>query len=445
VYYNEYLNLKRELSNGIKTSKDYEKSLHNLLNKIIIDIQQKNIDGDVKKVIDIVDNVKNIEVPAPVKKRFDNILLNESEIAQRKTILNSKPRVLYCVVTSLCNIKCIMCQIIKQKWELPERAISEINDLMPYLEIVKWQGGEVFLYKHFEQLMDAAGKNNVSQEIVTNGLLLNERVINKLLNYNVDLYISVDGLTKNVYESIRVGADFDLLINNLQLLKEIKSGFTNHVMNLGLNVLVMKKNIDQIEFYPEFAYKYGFKKLCVNAFGPDFISDENIFHYNKNREFEIKIMHIKEKLLKKCADLNIELFDCLPVFKQEECINENLKKHEIENDEHQNKINNTTANDIKSKISEDKVMLCHIPWQKIFIDSDGTINPECFCDRNNPVGNIDKDKIADIWNGKIMQEYRTIISNESYHSRCSKNCVTGITHIKALKNIINPNLFWWYK
>lgn len=241
MYYNEYLNLKRELSNGIKTSKDYEKSLHNLLNKIIIDIQQKNIDGDVKKVIDIVDNVKNIEIPAPVKKRFDNILLNESEIAQRKTILNSKPRVLYCVVTSLCNIKCIMCQIIKQKWELPERAISEINDLMPYLEIVKWQGGEVFLYKHFEQLMDAAGKNNVSQEIVTNGLLLNERVINKLLNYNVDLYISVDGLTKDVYESIRVGADFDLLINNLQLLKEIKSGFTNHVMNLGLNVLVMKK------------------------------------------------------------------------------------------------------------------------------------------------------------------------------------------------------------
>lgn len=445
MYYNEYLNLKRELSNGIKTLKDYEKSLHSLLNKIIVDLQQKNIDGDVKKVIDIVNSVKNIEVPAQVKKRFDNILLNESEIAQRKTILNSKPRVLYCVVTSLCNIKCIMCQIIKQKWELPERAISEINDLMPYLEIVKWQGGEVFLYKHFEQLMDAAGKNNVSQEIVTNGLLLNERVINKLINYNVDLYISVDGLTKDIYESIRVGADFDLLINNLQLLKEIKSGYTDHVMNLGLNVLVMKKNIDQIEFYPEFAYKYGFKKLCVNAFGPDFISDENIFHYNKNKEFEIKIMQIKEKLLNKCKDLNIELFDCLPTFQQQESVIENFKKDEIENDERQNKINNVDINDVKSKISEDKVMLCHIPWQKIFIDSDGTINPECFCDRNNPAGNIDKDKIADIWNGKIMQEYRTIIANESYHSRCSKNCVTGITHIKALKNIINPNLFWWYK
>ena len=445
MYYNEYLSLKRDLSNGSKTLKDYEKSLHSLINKIIIDVQQKNIDGDIKKVIDIVNSVKNIEVPTAAKRRFDNILLNESEIAERKTVLKSKPRVLYCVVTSLCNIKCIMCHIIKQKWELPERAISEIIELMPYLEIVKWQGGEVFLYKHFEQLMDAAGKNNVSQEIVTNGLLLNERVINKLLNYNVDLYISVDGLTKDVYEAIRVGANFDLLMNNLKLLKEIKSGFTNHVMNLGLNVLVMKKNIDQIEFYPEFANKYGFKKLCVNAFGPDFISDENIFHYNKNKEFEIKIMQIKEKLLNKCRDLNIELFDCLPTFQKEASVITDFKKDEIENDEHKNKINNADINDTNSKAKEDNIMLCHIPWQKIFIDSDGTINPECFCDRNNPVGNIGKDKISDIWNGGIMQEYRNIIANESYHARCAKNCVTGITHIKALKNIINPNLFWWYK
>jgi hypothetical protein len=62
----------------------------------------------------------------------------------------------------------------------------------------------------------------------------------------------------------------------------------------------MKKNIDQIEYFPEFAFKYGFTRLCVNPFGPDFISEKIIFHYNKNFDFESKIKNIKYKLSEKC-------------------------------------------------------------------------------------------------------------------------------------------------
>ncbi len=442
MYYNEYLNLKSDLEKGYKTAKDYEKSLQKLINKIIVDIQKRNIEGDVQKVISIIDNVKTIEVPLEIKKRFDNILLNESEIAERKTILKSKARVLYCVVTTLCNVKCIMCRIIKNQWELPEHAIDEIVELMPYLENVKWQGGEVFLYKHFERLLDEAGKNDVSQEIVTNGLLLNERIIKKLVNYNVDLYISIDGLTKDVYESIRVGADFDLLINNLSIMKRIQTDYSNHVMNLGLNVLVMKKNLDQIEFFPEFAVKYGFRKLCINALGPDFISDENIFHYNKNKDFEIRIMKIKEQLSKKSKELNLELFDCLPTFDNIDSVSNNLIKDETEYKTHQNEFGNSVINNEKFGMKPNNAMLCHIPWQKIFIDSYGIITPECFCDKNNYLGNIAEDKIADIWNGKIMQEYRNILAGKMCNLKCSKNCINGITHSKSLKDVINPNLFW---
>lgn len=437
MYYSEYLNLKADFEKKNISRPDYEKSLSVLINKIITDLQQNNINGHTKKALGIINDSRKIEIPDIIKKRFDNILLNEEEIALRKTVLKSKPRVLYCVVTSLCNIKCIMCQIIKKKWELPERAVDEIIELMPYLEIVKWQGGEVFLYKRFEELMDHAGRNNVCQEIVTNGLLLNENIITKLVKYNVDLYISAEGITKEIYESVRVGGKFETLINNLNILKRIRSEFSGNFTNLGLNVLVMKKNIEQIEFFPEFAREYGFTKLCVNAFGPDFISDENIFHYNKNIEFEKKITDIKEKLTAKCKNFGIELFDCLPCFKSErECITVS-----------DNVVSNGANETKKSQIEDipDDPLLCHIPWQKIFIDSDGTINPECFCDRNKSAGNIDRDKLPDVWNGKVMQEYRKVISDNSYHSRCVKNCVTGITHSKSLKNVINPNLFWWLK
>lgn len=431
MYYNDYLSLEYDLKNGIKSQDDYKRSLRALLNKIIIEVQEYNINGNIKGVKDVVADVKNIKIPLEVQKRFDNILLNELEIAERKTILQSKIRILYCAVTSLCNVKCIMCQIIKNKWELPEHAVDEIINIMPYLENVIWQGGEVFLYKHFERLMDEAGKHNVNQEIGTNGLLLNERIINKLIEYNVDLGISIDGLNKEVYEYIRVGADFDLLINNLKLLKKIKSNLQKQKTNWHLNVLVMKKNIDQIEYFPEFAREYGFSKLCVNAFGPDFDSkEENIFHYNKSREFELKIIEIKKKIKIKCKELGIELFDSLPDF---EIKNNNDEISGIANSKFDKKENNI----LKTSL------FCQVPWRRIFIDSDGSIRPECFCDRKYSIGNITTDHIEDIWNNNAMQKYRESIINNTQHNICKSDCLERRIPEKVLNYVVNPNLFWW--
>lgn len=433
MYYNEYLSLKDKFEAGSVNEQEYGKSFKDLLNKIIVEIQESNIKGDIKNVKDIYNDVRNINVPAEVKKRFDNIMLNELEIAERKVFLKSKMRILYCAVTSLCNVKCIMCQIVKNKWELPEHAVDEIIAVMPYLENVVWQGGEVFLYKHFERLMDEAGKYNVNQEIGTNGLLLNERIINKLIKYNVDLGISIDGLTKEVYEYIRVGADFNLLINNLKLLKKIRAGFSGKKTNWHLNVLVMKKNLNQIEYFPEFAKEYGFTKLCINAFGPDFDSkEENIFHYNKSREFELKIIDIKKKINKKCKELGIELFDSLPDFKEQESV-----LQVIENNKENQEYNENKRQNIR------EALFCQVPWRRIFIDSDGSIRPECFCDRKYPIGNISDDRIEDVWNNKFMRKYRESIVNGTNRNICKKDCLERRIPEKVLNYVVNPNLFWW--
>ena len=49
------------------------------------------------------------------KPRAKNIFLNEAEILQQKTILESKPRVVDVTVTSKCNLKCIMCNGTKNR------------------------------------------------------------------------------------------------------------------------------------------------------------------------------------------------------------------------------------------------------------------------------------------------------------------------------------------
>lgn len=441
MYYDEYLNLQADIKRGYKSFNKYERDHQELINKIIVDIQKKNIEGNYEAAKKIIDNVKGISAPSGIQKRFDNILLNELEIAEKKTILKSKVRRLYCAVTSNCNIKCIMCDIAKHKWELPEHVIDEIISIMPYLENVMWQGGEVFLYKHFEKLMDSAALNKVNQEIVTSGLLLDENIMNKLVDYNVDLGISIDGLTKEVYEYIRRGANFEKLIKNINRFKEIKEHKISKKSHLRLNVLVMKKNIDQIEYFPEFAFKYGFTRLCVNPFGPDFISEENIFHYNKNFDFESKIKNIKYKLSEKCERFNVELVDSLPDYYMKE--NKNIEKKENCISEFNNTndcVKKTTDNPYIKAIN---TLLCHAPWRKLFIDSDGTVIPECLCNRGRPAGNILTEQINEIWNNEKMQEYRQKIINNEQDVICKKECINGTIPSKVLKDIINTNLFWW--
>ena len=104
--------------------------------------------------------------------------------------VSDTPEVIDLSFDNICNLKCIMCENIKSvPWELPDNTKNEIIELMPYLEQVNWLGGEVFLYKHFDELFDIAHKYNVKQIISTNALLLSDKVIEKLVDYNVELSI----------------------------------------------------------------------------------------------------------------------------------------------------------------------------------------------------------------------------------------------------------------
>lgn len=73
-----------------------------------------------------------------------NRVLNELEISKGRSILESKPRGLGIALTNRCNIRCIMCSVWKNPWDIPEKTVKEIAAFFPYLQRIFWQGGEVF-------------------------------------------------------------------------------------------------------------------------------------------------------------------------------------------------------------------------------------------------------------------------------------------------------------
>jgi radical SAM protein with 4Fe4S-binding SPASM domain len=60
--------------------------------------------------------------------------------------------------------------------------------------------------------------------------------------------------------------------------------------------------------------------------------------------------------------------------------------------------------------SEGKVPRCHLPWQQMVIDSTGAVAPCCYWgaydNANPPIGNINDNTIAEVWNNERFQQLR---------------------------------------
>ena len=72
------------------------------------------------------------------------------------------------------------------------------------------------LRKTKENHFDDVKKINVA----TNGSILNKRVRQYIEKKNISLNISIDALTKNLYEQIRVNGDFDIVMKNFNVFKQ---------------------------------------------------------------------------------------------------------------------------------------------------------------------------------------------------------------------------------
>ena len=412
-------------------------------------------------------------------KFFNNKFLNEYEIASKQTILKSKPRNMMVVLSNKCNLTCIMCRAIQNKWEIPQERLKEIKDLFPYLERVLWQGGEILLLPYFKDLLKESLKYpNIKQAILTNFQLADDEIINLIVKNNIELRISIDGVEKNIYEKIRRGGSFQKLIDNINLLNDVREK-NNTQMSLNLSIVVMRENYDKLVEFVDFAHKYNFNLITFNKieYGlndksteseKNFALEQDIFTYNSNDEIKylaFQVMLAKEKakeyniqiefrfdvvkltqedikkfscekdtLFCKEAENNIEINSiCQKEEKITDISNISYEQGETSNIENEKKeedknkfekiYNNENAD--KNLLNQNIKLLCHLPWNTLTFYYDGSVRPDCLCDINKIVGHLKDSTIEELWNNKQMQVYRKNVAINNIDNWCSSNCIQG--------------------
>lgn len=363
-----------------------------ILNKYAVSmVSHLNIENNRRKVYAYSKRIlKNIDKQKEPK--FYNSILNEFEIAQRKIVLQSYPRRMTVSLISLCNLRCKMCPYNKNvKFQLSKYQVDNIAKLLPYIEEVEWNGGEAFLFKYFDYLLDEGYKNNVKQYVTSNGLLINDKYAEKIVKYDIDLTLSIDSVDKELYEYIRTGANFDLLIKRIEKINYYSKKL-NKKAKLSINSVLSKWNYKNKSNFIDiiyFAKKYNFS--CVRI---------SIDQYDKNKKLINDILldfqNQKEQLINLAKELNIELQLIMP---EEVVPMKEVSVHEVNNKVYEESITKKIFKLIKNinkafefkfnfkrknKIikqyeNKNKNYQCLLPFKKMIISFKGDFKPECVC------------------------------------------------------------------
>lgn len=160
-----------------------------------------------------------------------------------KTYLKSLPIRLWVELVSTCNLICVMCPNKDlpendrgfMDFEIFKKIVDEAKDFVS--EINLYHRGESLLHPQIDEIIRYARQRGIYTKIHTNGTLLDESLINKLLCSGLHrLTFSYDAYDKETYEKIRVGANYDTVMRNIKRLLEIKKERNSHI-NVSIELI----------------------------------------------------------------------------------------------------------------------------------------------------------------------------------------------------------------
>nr|MBC8444252.1 radical SAM protein [Candidatus Woesearchaeota archaeon] len=163
-----------------------------------------------------------------------------------------------------CDLNCVMCQ---QKHishvKLSKEFYESLEKFLPEIEEISMSGGEFLAIKEakdFFMNFDFKKHKQVKFNFITNGQLLTENIIKRMIEHCNFVNISIDSGLKETYEEIRKGAKWDLLMKNLEIIAKYKKIFAKKNSNLQiiLSFVVMKKNFKEIPIFVRICDKLSF-------------------------------------------------------------------------------------------------------------------------------------------------------------------------------------------
>jgi MoaA/NifB/PqqE/SkfB family radical SAM enzyme len=181
-----------------------------------------------------------------------------------------------------CNLRCPSCRtnLIFHKegstYKLRIKLANKINDWLHAhnrpIQVHIGSDGDPFashVYRHFMEHTPV--RDNIKYSILTNALMFEDfhSQVPHIIENLIELGVSIDGASKETYEKLRLGGNWEKINRNLEYIATLKK---EHNFNFVLHMVVQKDNWYEMPIMLELARKYNVDKVYFNK-----IQDWNTF------------------------------------------------------------------------------------------------------------------------------------------------------------------------
>jgi len=304
-------------------------------------------------------------------------------------VVKVMPRSIQIEPTNRCNLRCEMCDIYTlNKSEVCDLSLENFKKIVSnfnYWHTLKfWGVGEPFLNKDiFDMIKYETDKGNYVN-VSTNGNVLSEEMVQKIIDSKLTrLIISIDGGTKELYEKIRKGASWDILMNNLRLIKEVIID-KGKKPTVRITTIIMKKTIKDLRNIINLAKEFHIDTILVQELQTGHpgihISSEEAVSEERKADEELK------EMVKLGGKHNIKVM--IP--------------------------------DLKRRTKRER---CVAPWLQNYITCNGDVTPCCrnISKSHYICGNVLKEPFKNIWNNEKYRSIRKALKSRNLPSIC-RNC-----------------------
>ncbi len=381
-----------------------------------------------------------------IERQHRNVVLNRSEMLERRPLLSSTPASLGIDMYGVCNVKppCVYCEWDTMKAseganvERPftKETLEEYGEFFAgAASLVNCSIGEPFMMKNFDGLLDAFGDQGKFLEITTNGQILTDRNIEKLLGRPIHLYISLDSGTAATYAKLR-NDRFDAILANLRRLIAAKGGRAKFP-HVYLVFMPMPINAHELEDFIRICAELGVDRAVLRPLNDspsidlDFERAGDRFRYQEQLLPFPELIEISGKAAGLAARYGVELIDQLD-------FGETLKSKFAERFARGYRDGLGAPPAATAPVSlapaavaatppvnvveplpslgAERVPICDEPWKSLYILRRG-VYPCCYGGREL----APMDEYRQVWNSGKLQEIRSELAAGRLHSYCRES------------------------
>lgn len=341
---------------------------------------------DVDIVLDEAIRQKNWEVCKGI-----NLFYLMGDIIRKRNTLRSKPVKLQIETTDLCNARCIMCSHSYSEGTgidiLKSGILERLESILPFVKVVILHGnGEPFLKKDITTYLEQMRGYGISFIANTNLSIITNQLISFFNNSFLELTISCDGHTKELYESIRKGLSFENFVANV---KRVRRQCPN--LNMKMSVVVMRQNMAFLADIVEFAASQGFNEISLNQLCVD---EKNGNLNDAAYLYPDELQHYTSEAIERGRQCNIRVVVPYMLDKTKDI--------------------NTPCR----KICGTCTGVCDWLVECPYIDLRGNIAP-CCMKQKECLGNIYETEFYQIWNGDLYKQARDMFSKGKMPDTCN--------------------------